>query len=103
MERMENRINGDDSNVNIEKVKNSKNFLILADGKNDFFKDSDFKILFPDKILIALDGAGEILRKTSIVPDIILGDMDTVSQETLEFLQDLLSKSCGNRIKICWS
>jgi thiamine pyrophosphokinase len=65
------------------------NFVILADGKNNFCGGREFEALLAGKILIALDGAGEILRKISAIPDIILGDMDTVSEETLEFFVNL--------------
>ncbi|MDR1255730.1 MAG: thiamine diphosphokinase [Puniceicoccales bacterium] len=65
-------------------MKNGKDFVILADGKNSVFDGDNLSALSSNKTLIALDGAGEILRKNSIVPDIILGDMDSISRETLE-------------------
>jgi thiamine pyrophosphokinase len=73
-------------------MKDGGNFLILADGKNNFCSDQQFETLLQGRMLVALDGASEILRKTSITPDIILGDMDTVSEETLEFFAKLGTK-----------
>ncbi|MDR0715600.1 MAG: thiamine diphosphokinase [Puniceicoccales bacterium] len=70
-------------------MKNSKNFVIFADGKNEFFNGEGFQALFSDQTVIALDGASEILRKASIIPDVILGDMDSVSRETLKFFAKL--------------
>ncbi|MDR0595504.1 MAG: thiamine diphosphokinase [Puniceicoccales bacterium] len=70
-------------------MKNSKNFVIFADGKNEIFNGKGFQALFPGQTVIALDGASEILRKASIIPDVILGDMDNVSSETLKFFAKL--------------
>ncbi|MDR2720947.1 MAG: thiamine diphosphokinase [Puniceicoccales bacterium] len=70
-------------------MKDGGNFLILADGKNNFRSDRKFGALLRGKTLVALDGAGEILRKASIIPDVILGDMDTISEKTLEFFAKL--------------
>jgi thiamine pyrophosphokinase len=68
-------------------MKNGGNFVILADGKNSSLNEETLKILLSGRTLVALDGASEILRKFSIIPDIILGDMDTVLRETLEFFE----------------
>jgi thiamine pyrophosphokinase len=70
-------------------MKNDGNFIVLADGKNGFLSKETLETLLPGRTLIALDGAGEILRELSIVPDAILGDMDTISRATLEFFRNL--------------
>lgn len=40
------------------------------------------------EIVIAADGGAEELRRRNILPDIVLGDMDSISQNTLEYFED---------------
>lgn len=39
--------------------------------------------------IIALDGAAEILYKMNIVPQVIIGDLDTITPVTLEYFQNI--------------
>lgn len=43
---------------------------------------------FPDALVIAVDGALEVLHGLSVEPDFIVGDFDTVNQELLGFYQE---------------
>ncbi|MFN6991106.1 MAG: thiamine diphosphokinase [Fervidobacterium sp.] len=40
------------------------------------------------ELIIAADGGAEELRRRNILPDVILGDMDSISDSTLEFFED---------------
>ena len=39
-----------------------------------------------DTVLIACDGGCDILARNNIVPDLVVGDMDSISEEGLEFI-----------------
>lgn len=40
-----------------------------------------------DTVLIACDGGCDILARNNIVPDLVVGDMDSISEEGLEFIR----------------
>lgn len=40
-----------------------------------------------DKVLIACDGGCDILARHNIVPDLVVGDMDSISDEGMEFIK----------------
>ena len=40
-----------------------------------------------DKVLIACDGGCDILARHNIVPDLVVGDMDSISDKGLEFIK----------------
>ncbi len=70
----------------------SKDFLILANGKNENFSKKFLKKLLSEKTVISLDGACEILYQFNLIPDCILGDLDSVTKETLEYCKSKGSK-----------
>ena len=41
-----------------------------------------------DAILIACDGGCDILARNNIVPDLVVGDMDSISEEGLDFINN---------------
>lgn len=48
----------------------------------------DFELDFPlDGVIIAVDGGAEFLKSQNIIPDILVGDFDSLSKETLQFFQ----------------
>jgi thiamine pyrophosphokinase len=61
--------------------------LIVADSPK---KEINFN---PDEfdIIIALDGAAELLKQFQIMPHHILGDLDTINSETINFFQNTTS------------
>ena len=54
----------------------SKSFLIVANG--EFLPKKQLLLLSQDKVIVALDHASERLLKINIVPDIIVGDFDSI-------------------------
>lgn len=64
-----------------------KHFFIIAGGKiEDAFAIGVLKG-FAEKTVIAADSGMEFLRRNEIVPQVIIGDFDSVSKETLEWFQ----------------
>lgn len=60
--------------------------LIVSGGKSP--KRDLFNSYFePGDLIIAADSGGEFLRQIGVVPDVLLGDFDSLSDETLEFFQ----------------
>ncbi|ETA82036.1 thiamine diphosphokinase [Youngiibacter fragilis] len=41
----------------------------------------------PGDVIIAADSGGEFLKEIGIMPDVLLGDFDSLSEETLEYLK----------------
>ena len=66
-----------------------KKIVIVSGGKiEDFFATKWIKEQKPDEI-IAADSGMEFLRRNGIKPDVILGDFDSVSEETLAYFKQL--------------
>ena len=59
-----------------------QHFLIIANGP--FLSVSHIQKLAKNKIIIALDGAIEKCETINIVPNILLGDFDSISQKARE-------------------
>lgn len=59
------------------------NFLIVANGQ--FLAKELIVEAARNKIIIALDGAAEKLRQMNIVPHVILGDFDSLSEEQMQY------------------
>ena|SRR3990167_1646144 len=59
-----------------------QHFLIVANGP--FLSVSHIQILAKNKIIIALDGAIEKCEKIKLMPNILLGDFDSLSKKTQE-------------------
>jgi thiamine pyrophosphokinase len=57
----------------------SKSFLIVADG--EFLSTEQLLALARGKVIVALDHAGERLLDLNILPDIILGDFDSIREK----------------------
>jgi len=55
---------------------NQSDYLIIANG--NFLKKEMLQKLLQDKIILALDGAADRLKDLSILPNIILGDFDSI-------------------------
>lgn len=60
--------------------------VVVARGKNYMEDLSALRSYVEEKkpVLIGVDGGGDALREFGYVPDIIIGDMDSVSDETLK-------------------
>lgn len=72
-------------------LKNDR-FFILADGNEYFLSKDSLLKLSAGKIFIALDGACRHLRDLGIVPDVVLGDMDSADDALLSFFAKKGSK-----------
>ncbi len=70
-------------------MRNNEHFLILADGNENFLSKERLRTFLIEKIFVVLDGACRIARSLDLVPDIILGDMDSVDCDTLKHFQKL--------------
>jgi thiamine pyrophosphokinase len=64
-----------------------KQAVILANGKPPQKKIINF-LLQKESILICADGGANYARKLSLTPDFIIGDLDSVTDETLEYFKD---------------
>ncbi|MBN4062765.1 MAG: thiamin pyrophosphokinase [Alkaliphilus sp.] len=70
---------------NIKTVINDKHVLIVTRGQN-YLEDLEAMSSYIEKIdpvLIGVDGGGDALLKYGLIPDIIIGDMDSVSDNCL--------------------
>lgn len=65
----------------------SRHFFILSDGCNGHISRERICELSANRCLIALDGACRFLRQLEIIPDIILGDMDSADPDILEYFK----------------
>lgn len=61
--------------------------LIVSGGKSPG-RDLFISYLEPGDIIIAADRGGEFLKEIGVMPDVLLGDFDSLSEETLEFFRD---------------
>ena len=78
-----------------------KHFFIIAGGKiEDAFAIEVLKG-FAEKTVIAADSGMEFLRRNEIVPQVIIGDFDSVSKETLEWFQKKEGIVCHCRMGRC--
>ena len=57
----------------------SSSFLLVGNGP--FLPENIIKVLVKDKIIVALDGACDKLLQINIIPDVILGDFDSVQKK----------------------
>ncbi|MCI5517058.1 MAG: thiamine diphosphokinase [Roseburia sp.] len=67
--------------------KKNKKFVIISGGSiqdafaGELLRDEEFDVI------LAADSGMEFLKREDIVPDVIIGDFDSVKAETLEFFQ----------------
>ncbi|WP_294095564.1 thiamine diphosphokinase [Proteiniclasticum sp.] len=61
--------------------------IIVSGGKKPSRSLFD-KLLNENTYLIAVDKGAEFFREENIVPDLLVGDFDSISKETLSFFQD---------------
>ena len=73
------------SAVNEEKIMNKNIIAIIADGEK---VNHIRKILKDVDIIIAADGGANLCRKQQIKPDYIIGDLDSITYENMEFFSD---------------
>ncbi|KNZ41183.1 thiamine diphosphokinase [Acetobacterium bakii] len=62
--------------------------LIFTNGRYgdpDFYKD--YLKTVPEPYIICVDGGANFTKKIGLFPNVILGDMDSISQETLKFYE----------------
>ncbi len=71
---------------------NAEHFFILADGCENSLSEERLHRLSSGRFFVALDGACKFLRDLGIVPDVILGDMDSVDRDTLDYFEKMGSK-----------
>jgi thiamine pyrophosphokinase len=64
--------------------------LIVLNGQFKLNKKELKKIINNEDIkkIIAVDGGAEVLKKMSLIPDLIIGDLDSISEKTLNFFKD---------------
>ncbi|MBW8381441.1 MAG: thiamine diphosphokinase [Youngiibacter sp.] len=60
--------------------------LIVSGGKSPG-RDLFMSYLKPGDVIIAADRGGEFLKEIGVMPDVLLGDFDSLSEETLKFFQ----------------
>lgn len=67
-----------------------QNALIVLNGQFNLTGKELKQIIKNENIkkVIAVDGGAEILKKMSLIPDSIIGDLDSISDETLNFFKD---------------
>lgn len=58
----------------------SRHYAIIAD--SPLFNEGLIKKAIVNKVVVALDGAANHLRKDGIMPDVILGDFDSIDQQS---------------------
>lgn len=71
---------------------NGRNCLVVVRG-HDFEHDIEALLSFirnEKPVIIAVDGAADVLLEKGIKPDIIVGDMDSVSPESLKAARDVV-------------
>ncbi|MDR2663980.1 MAG: thiamine diphosphokinase [Puniceicoccales bacterium] len=64
-----------------------EHFLIVADGQADFSTAERLRALAANRTLIALDGAANFLWRIGIVPNVAIGDFDSLGREARKFLE----------------
>ncbi|MDR2576782.1 MAG: thiamine diphosphokinase [Puniceicoccales bacterium] len=78
----------------------SEHFLIVADGDRDFCTREILASLAEKRCVVALDGAVNFLYQLNFLPHVALGDCDSLTAESREFLRagrvPLLRSSCQN-------
>lgn len=60
---------------------------IIVSGGTSPDRDLFTSYVEPGDVIIAADSGGEFLKEIGIMPDVLLGDFDSLSGETLEYLQ----------------
>ena len=70
---------------NEEKIMNKNIIAIIADGEK---VNNIEKILNEIDIIIAADGGANLCREQQITPDYIIGDLDSITYENMEFFSD---------------
>lgn len=60
--------------------------IIVSGGKSPE-RDLFTSYVEPGDVIIAADRGGEFLKEIGIMPDVLLGDFDSLSEETLEFFK----------------
>jgi thiamine pyrophosphokinase len=65
---------------------NTKNIVILLDGEQPTFGIVEYFISRSD-IVIATDGAAKYVREMNFTPHIIIGDLDSIDEETRAFYE----------------
>ncbi|MCX7832335.1 MAG: putative cytokinetic ring protein SteA [Actinobacteria bacterium] len=84
--------------LEIPKIKTNlkdKSCLVVVRG-HDYQEDINALRIFIENekpIIIAVDGAADLLFENRISPDIIIGDMDSVSEESLKKVRDVIVHS----------
>ena len=82
-------------NLNIPKIKtkiSNRHVLIVVRGK-DYKRDLEaIRVYIKEKkpILIGVDGGGDALLEFGYIPDIIIGDMDSVSDNCLKHSKEII-------------
>lgn len=74
---------------------NGRNCLVVVRG-HDYHEDIKALQIFIENekpVIIAVDGAADLLLENGIQPDIILGDMDSVSPDSLRKARDIVVHS----------
>ncbi len=62
--------------------------LIFGNGTSPSKANLDFLMKTEYKTLICADGGAEKLREFGIIPDYIIGDLDSISDDTLNYFKD---------------
>ncbi|MFZ1290614.1 MAG: thiamine diphosphokinase [Melioribacteraceae bacterium] len=64
-----------------------KKAILLANGEKPSRKNTKYFQSLGYKILICADGGANSARKINVIPDFIIGDLDSVTNETLEYFR----------------
>ena len=81
-----------------------KDINIISIIANGAVPNCDFlnQNLIGTDMIIAADGGAEICRKLQIQPQYIIGDLDSVTEETIEFLNRQKSFTFPIKIRQIW-
>lgn len=76
----------------------NKNIVIVTRGIDTY---DDFKLLIPyvvrkQPVLVGVDGGADVIRENGFNPNIVIGDMDSVSDECLACTQDRIVHAYPN-------
>ncbi|SES70532.1 Uncharacterized membrane-anchored protein [Natronincola peptidivorans] len=82
----------------IETNMNNKQVLVVVRGQN---YQEDLQTIFPyikemKPVLIGVDGGGDALLEFGLIPDIIIGDMDSVSDRCLTLCKEIIVHAYPN-------
>jgi len=62
--------------------------LLFLNGNYDYKANLIKKLIRDTDLIIAVDGGASFLKKNNVVPDVLIGDFDSLSKDDLEYFRD---------------